>query len=114
MPRDDASLADMKQAANRAQELCQGTTEVSFADDWRIHSLVVHQLIILGEAARRISSEFREAHPEIDWQGIAGMRDKLIHGYDQIDLSRVWRVVKVELPDLLSRLTPLVPPREDD
>jgi uncharacterized protein with HEPN domain len=113
MPRDDASLADMKQAANRAQELCQGTTEVSFADDWRIHSLVVHQLIILGEAARRISSEFREAHPEIDWQGIAGMRDKLIHGYDQIDLSRVWKVAQVDIPELLLRLGPILPDYDD-
>jgi len=114
MPRDDASLADMDQAAHRALELCEDTNEATFASSWRIHSLVVHQLIIFGEAAKHISSEFREAHAEIDWQGIAGMRDKLIHGYDQIDLSRVWRVVKVELPDLLSRLTPLVPPREND
>jgi uncharacterized protein with HEPN domain len=113
MPRDDASLTDMHQAANRALELCRGTNEASFANDWRIHSLVVHQLIILGEAAKRISIEFRRAHPEIDWRGVAGVRDKLIHGYDQIDLSRVWKVAQVEVPELLSRLDPLLPDSDD-
>ena len=66
-------------------------------------------MIILGEAAKRISPEFREHHAEIDWHGIAGMRDKLIHGYDQIELTRVWRVANVDVPELLSRLEPLLP-----
>ena len=113
MPRDDASLTDMNQAASRALELCQDIGEAAFSADWRTHSLVVHQLIILGEAAKRISPEFRDSHPEIDWQGIAGMRDKLIHGYDQINLSRVWRVANVDVPDLLSGLGPLLSAYED-
>jgi uncharacterized protein with HEPN domain len=113
MPRDDAALADMNLAASRALGLCQGIDEPAFTADWRVHSLVVHRLIVLGEGTKRISSEFRALHPEIDWQGITSMRDKLIHGYDQIDLSRVWRVAQTNVPELLAKFAPLLPQEGD-
>jgi uncharacterized protein with HEPN domain len=56
-------------------------------------SAVLHQLLIIGEAVKRISPEFRVAHPEVPWKLIAGTRDKLIHFYEGVDLEEVWEMV---------------------
>ena len=65
--------------------------------------------MVLGEAVKRLSPEFCAEHPEIPWRPMAGMRDRLIHGYDVVDLDEVWLVLERDLPDLLQRLEPLVP-----
>lgn len=73
-------------------------------------SAVLHRLLVLGEAAKRISRPFRAAHPEIPWSQMAGMRDRLIHGYDEVDLDEVWRTVTRDVPALLEQIEPLLPP----
>jgi uncharacterized protein with HEPN domain len=57
-------------------------------------------LEIIGEAVKSLSSEFKELHPEIEWKKIAGMRDKLIHGYFRVDFEIMWDVIKNKLPDI--------------
>lgn len=74
----------------------------------RTQSAILHQLLIIGEAAKRLSSEFREQHPDIRWKPMAGMRDVLIHAYDTVDLDEVWRTVTVEVPALITKLAPLL------
>jgi uncharacterized protein with HEPN domain len=59
---------------------------------------VIRELEVLGEAAKRLSAEFRGSCPEIPWKQVAGMRDRLIHGYDDIDLETVFRVATEEVP----------------
>lgn len=73
---------------------------------------VVRQLIILGEAARRISQEMRDAHPEVPGGDIVGMRNRLIHEYFRVDLGKVWDTIKNDLPRLIALIQPLVPPDE--
>jgi len=65
--------------------------------------------MVMGEAVKRLSPDFRARHSEIPWPLIAGMRDKLIHGYDIVDMNEVWRTAVVDVPDLLSSLEPLLP-----
>jgi uncharacterized protein with HEPN domain len=65
---------------------------------------LVHLLEIIGEAARGISQESRDAHPEIAWKKMAGMRDRLIHGYYDVDMGVVWETVTKDLPPLISQL----------
>jgi len=68
----------------------------------------------LGEAARRVSPPFQQAHLEIPWREIVGMRHKVVHDYLEVDYDLVWDVVTAELPALVSRLEQFVPPDPTD
>lgn len=71
---------------------------------------ILRQLTIHGEAAKRVSAEFRIEHPQVPWTKIAGFRDIVVHDYFRVDLYEVWRIVQEELPALINLLLPLVPP----
>lgn len=110
MDRDDAYLLDMLIAARRAHAFCASATWDEFQRS-DLHQYAVFKAVeILGEAARLVSPARREAHPEIPWQQIAGMRNKLIHEYFRIDLPTVWQTVHEDLPPLIAQLERLVPP----
>ena len=109
MSRDDAVLLDMLIAARRAVEFSTGVTRDQLGSDLKTLSAILHQLLVLGEAAKRLSDVFRDAHPESPWKAIAGMRDRIIHGYDDVDLGEVWRTIENDLPALISTLHGLVP-----
>jgi uncharacterized protein with HEPN domain len=83
--------------------------QAAFFGDLKTQSAVLHQLMVLGEAVRRLSPEFRNSHPDIPWALIAGMRDKLIHAYDAVDLEEVWRTGEKDVPELLRFVEPLLP-----
>jgi uncharacterized protein with HEPN domain len=83
MSRDDATLMDLARAARLAQEFVQGMDQAGFLADVKTQSAVLHQLLILGEAAKRLSQAFRDAHSQIPWSLVTGMREKLIHHYER-------------------------------
>jgi uncharacterized protein with HEPN domain len=66
----------------------------------------------IGEAAGKISEPARAAHPEIPWREMMGMRHRLVHDYFEINLDKVWETVREDLPPLIQKLEPLVPPEE--
>jgi uncharacterized protein with HEPN domain len=109
MSRDDAVLLDMLIAAQRAVEFSGGVTRDQLGSDLKTQSAILHQLLVLGEAAKRLSEAFRDAHSDSPWKAIAGMRDRIIHGYDDVDLGEVWRTIETDLPALISTLRALVP-----
>ncbi len=112
--RDAGSLWDMVQAIHRIQEFTANLSYEAFLKSLVIQSAVERQLEILGEAARRLSDEFRLAHPEIDWRRIIGLRNLLIHRYDEIRQVTIWTIITSELTSLLIQLEPLLPPLPDD
>ena len=106
--RDSAFLKDIFIAAKEAVSFIKGISENQFQKDSLRKSAVIRQLEIIGEAANRISEEFKEKHSQIPWAEMMGMRNRLIHGYDDIDLTIVWRVVYKELPLLINGIKSLL------
>jgi uncharacterized protein with HEPN domain len=100
---------DIIHAARLAMDFTQGLDKAEFLKDIKTQSAVLHQLMVMGEAVKRLSREYRDEHPHIPWKVIAGMRDVLIHGYDIIDLNEVWKTVDVDVPQVLPLLEKLVP-----
>lgn len=109
MSRDDATLLDIVRALQLIEEFTNNTDAESFFDDLKTQSAVLHQLLVLGEAVKRLSLDFRQQHSDTPWSLIAGMRDNLIHEYDSVDLDEVWTTVQRDVPDLLELLDPLLP-----
>lgn len=113
MSRDDATLLDILKAARLVAEFKGKLAKKDFLHDVKTQSAILHQLLVIGEAVKRLSEDFRNHHPKIPWARIAGMRDKLIHEYDAVDLEEVWKTVTKDVPLLISFLEPLVPREEE-
>lgn len=110
MPRDTETMLDILNAARLVVVFRGQATEQDLIDDLKTQSAILHQIMIIGEAVKRLSPEFRTAHPEVPWSAIARMRDHLIHRYDSVDLAIVWQVASVNAPELIAALEPMVPP----
>jgi uncharacterized protein with HEPN domain len=111
---DEVCLRQMLDHSQEAADLTAGATrDVLDAD--RVLCLALIQLLqIVGEAGNRVSQSFRDAHPEIPWPQIVALRNRLIHGYDTIDLDIVWQILTVDVPGLIAALAAIAPPDDDD
>lgn len=114
MPRDLTYVLDILIAARHVQEYVSGMDRPSFDQDIKTQDAVIRRIEIIGEATRRLSPEFRTAHPDIPWQDMAGMRSRLIHDYDEVSLNLVWDVIQHDIPALIAQIEPLIPPDEDE
>jgi uncharacterized protein with HEPN domain len=110
MWRDDALLLDIVLAASDAQTFVRDLDRAAFEESRLHQNAVIRSLEIIGEAAGRLSDDFKNAHPAIPWRDIINMRHRLIHGYGDVRLDVVWDVVCHKLPALIETLKPLVPP----
>lgn len=93
-------IEDILDAMEKAEILLNEVSYEQFKADFRINFAVVRALEIIGEATKRLPISLRESYPDIPWRNMAGMRDRIVHGYDSINLSIVWQVVKADIPDL--------------
>ena len=112
MRRDDRlRLQHMLDAGREALRFTRGKTRDDLDRD-RVLALALVKLIeIVGEAASRVTAERQRASPDIPWRDIVAMRNRLIHGYVDVDLDRVWDTVTDDLPPLLAQLeAALAPP----
>ena len=112
MWRDEAYLLDMLLAAREIREHTAGVSWQHFAEDRVLQNALMHLIQIIGEAAHKVSAEFREAHPGVPWTEVIGMRHRLVHEYFRIIPEKVWDVVEHHIAPLIEALEPLVPPDE--
>ena len=100
-------LEHVQQAATDACSFVEGLNKDDFLADKRTQQAVVMSLIIIGEAATKVMDrhpEFTQAHATVPWRSMRGMRNRIAHGYFEINLDVVWDTVQVALPQLLKQL----------
>ena len=107
MSRDNQSLLDIADSIRLVMEYAINWDELM--ESIQIQDAVIRRLIIIGEATKRISMEFREVHSEIPWKEMAGLRDVIVHDYDGIDFDRLKPVIEVKLLEVLRQIEPLLP-----
>ena len=97
-------LEDIIEHMNYAEEFIRDMTFDEFKSDKKTVLSVTKCIEVVGEATKHIQDQIRERFPEIPWRDMAGMRDRLVHGYFKVDLSIVWTTVTIEFPELRSML----------
>ncbi len=97
-------LKDMYENIEKANSFIENLSYEEFKADERTNFAVIRCLEIIGEAAKSIPEEIRSKYNDVPWKDIAGLRDKIIHGYFEINLMRVWIVLKEEFPMLKDEL----------
>ena len=107
--RDDrVSLVDMLIYAKEAVALSSGTSLDDVVED-RVMQLALQKLVeIVGEAANRVSEETQQKHTAIPWPQIIGLRNRLVHGYDDVNLDILWKIIQNDLPPLINQLKAIV------
>jgi uncharacterized protein with HEPN domain len=105
MPKDDLLyVGHMLDMAGKVIEKTQHLSRQDFDQDENLRLALVHLIQVIGEAAARVSQVFREAHPEIPWKAIVGMRHKVVHDYLNVDEDIVWDTAHREMQPLVDQL----------
>jgi uncharacterized protein with HEPN domain len=112
MERDLQSLLDMLQSARIVINYVASRSPNDLKTDLQLQDATIRRLLIIGEASRRVSEATRQTLPNIPWAAISGMRNRLVHEYDEIDLNVVWDTAINNLPILIVELEKIVPPDE--
>ena len=114
MQKDDlVYVGHMLDTAEKAAAKISGVSRGQYDQDENLKLALARLVQTIGEAARRVSLPFQQAHPEIPWTSIIGMRHKVVHDYLHVDFDIVWGVVTVDLPPLLGSLRRIAPPMEN-
>ena len=91
----------IREAAVALVEHVGDHTQASFEADRKTRSAVLYEIVVIGEGAKWLSPEFRTRHPGVPWKQIAGMRDRVVHSFDEVDLQLVWDVAQDHAPGLV-------------
>lgn len=96
-------IEDIIESIGRIFSYTKGLTYKKFISDSKTIDAVVRNFEIVGEAANNLPKEFLPKHPQIDWSGLIGFRNKLIHGYFGVDYKIVWYIIETELEGILNQ-----------
>lgn len=101
---DTVTMRQMLDYARQASELARGRRRSDLDTDFTFQLAMTRLVEIIGEAASRVSMLGREKYPHVPWLGIVGMRNRLIHGYDRVDLNLLWNTLDADIPALIVQL----------
>ena len=101
-------LEDMLDSSLKIRNYTEGLNYESFVEDDKTIDAVIRNFEIIGEAANRIDSKFREANPEIEWNRIRGLRNRIVHEYFGIDPKIVWSIIDDYLSELVEWIEKLI------
>jgi uncharacterized protein with HEPN domain len=105
---DRFRLQHMQEAAGEALKHIEGRSRQDLADDSQLRQAIIYCLLVLGEAANAASPEVRALHPALPWSLMVRTRNRLIHGYFDISLDRIWDTLTQNLPPVLSKLNDIL------
>ena len=103
-PADEVRLRHMLDASRKIVGFTRGCSRVDLDRDEKLALALVRLLEICGEAAKAVPQSIKTAHPQIPWSSIGRTRDRLIHGYFNVDLDIVWQIVSTDVPSLIPQL----------
>ena len=109
MLRDNQFLLDMLQSAELVEKYVKDCSKEDFVNDVLLQDAVIRRLLIIAEAAKRVSEKTKQKLISIAWREINGMRNRLVHEYDDVNLNIVWNVIKQEIPVLIEELRSQLP-----
>ena len=101
-------LDDIFESIEKRADYTKGLSEEKFSRNIQIQDAVLRRLAIIGEAVKHLPADFRKKHKQITWKQIAGARDIFIHEYFGIEMQRVWRTIKEDLPELKKLVEELI------
>jgi uncharacterized protein with HEPN domain len=107
--RDDlVYLMHIRDSLREVRQFIEDESYESFLENRMVQNAVMRSFEVVGEAARRVSPGFREAHPEVPWRLMGDFRNKLIHDYFGLDLDVIWKTATEDAPRLLTRIEGLL------
>ena len=109
LPHEDTvRLKHMKDHAIEALDMVRNKNREDLDRDRQLNLSLVRLVEIVGEAANRVSHQTQEAYPLIPWTQIVGLRNRLVHGYSEVDFDILWRIIKDDLPPLITELVKIL------
>ena len=109
MQRDLQFLLDILQSAELIMIYTAQCSKTEFVENVQLQDSVIRRLLVIAEAARRVSDATKQTLPNVSWLEINGMRNRLVHEYDDVNLNIVWDVVQSEIPLLVKNLKSQIP-----
>ena len=106
-------ITHMLNMSRKDVDLIEGLGRSDYDQDETLRLALTHLVQIIGEAAQRVSPEFREQYPNIPWKEIVGMRNRIVHDYLNVDEDVIWEVVQQDIPPLVEALAKIVPPEQE-
>lgn len=112
--KDRIRLQHMLDSASEALALIERKTREDIEADRVLTLALIRLMEVVGEAAGRVSTEGQASLPRIPWNQIVGLRNRLIHGYDSVDMDILWNILSSDLPLLVAELEPALFPEKND